>query len=65
MKKEFIRRVLADGIVDTRRYRYIAKLRFDGTVAIKRIERNMLGTTAALTDESATNPDGWKIVKII
>jgi len=65
MINDFVKKVLADGRYDTKRYRYIAKPCLDGTVAIKRISRDVLGTTAALTDASATNPDGWRIVKII
>ena len=62
MNKDFIKKVLAIGIADTKRYRYVARLCLDGTVVIKRIARAALGTTAALTDASATNPDGWRIV---
>lgn len=65
MRKEFVKKVLADGRYDTKRYRYTAKPYLNGTVIVKRIRRDMLDTTAALTDASAANPDGWEVVAII
>lgn len=65
MRKELIKKVLRDGIYDTKRYRYTATQYLNGKVAIKRIERDMLDTTAALSDASDTNPNGWQIDAII
>ena len=63
MKKEFIKKILNDRWYDTAKYRYIAKQDSNtGEMIIVRIERRVLDTTAALTDASATNPDGWRIV---
>lgn len=54
MSSKFIKRVLSDGRIDTRKYRY-----FVSGNHIKRISLNALDTTAALSDASDTNPRGW------
>lgn len=43
MRRDFLRKVIWEGIVDTRKYRY-----FHGDGCIARIERKYLGTTDAL-----------------
>ena len=55
MTKAFIRRVKREGIVDTRRYRYVYHV-IDNTYGISRIDIDLLDTTAAL-DKS-----NWKVV---
>lgn len=54
MKKSFENRVLREGIVDTRGYRYIIRERNNGA-AIYRLPLDWLDTTAAI--------DGWELVK--
>jgi len=54
MTVDFIERVIKEGCVDTRKYRYIYEIK-DNIASIKRIERCLLGTTAAI--------DGWETVK--
>lgn len=54
MKKEFIERVIKEGVVDTRKYCYTYKVK-GGVASIKRIERFLLGTIAAY--------DRWEVVK--
>lgn len=49
MKKEFIERVIREGIVDTRKYRYIMK-----APKILRLPRIYLDTTKAI--------DEWEVV---
>ena len=57
MKKEFIRRIIREGVVDTRKYRYLAKT-VNGAeeqyTAICRLPLGDLDTTAAI--------DGWETV---
>jgi len=45
MKKEFLNKVLREGVVDTKNYRYVC--RYDG---IYRIKLEHLNTTAAYTE---------------
>jgi len=54
MKKKLEERIIREGIVDTNRFRYVFKS-FPAYAVIMKIEREKLGTTAAI--------DGWKIVK--
>lgn len=51
MKKEFIRKVLAERIVDTRNYRYVVREAYDGINRYKifRLPVRDLDTTEALT----------------
>lgn len=56
MKKSFRNRVVNEGIVDTRRYRYCYCV-FATWACIKRIPVEMVGTTAALSD------DNWEMVE--
>ena len=60
MTHEFIKKVIDEGIVDTRNYRYVAKTAYTATEAyiqIKRLPIKDLDTTAAI--------DGWETVKEI
>lgn len=52
--KKFIEKVIREGAVDTRKYRYAYCVEW-GYASIRRIERRLLGTTAAI--------DGWETVK--
>lgn len=54
MKKEFIEKVIREGIVDTKKYRYIYDPICE-VAYIKRLKRSLLGTTAAYS--------GWEVVK--
>lgn len=54
MKKKFIEKVIREEVVDTWKYRYIYYIGWD-VACIKRLERCLLGTTAAI--------DGWETVK--
>lgn len=56
MTKKFIDRVLAERIVDTKTYRYIAK-QLDDRCEIQRLPIISLDTTAAI--------DGWETVHTI
>lgn len=56
MKSEFIARVIREGMVDTRKYRY-AHITGPDSSAIYRILLHKLDTTAALTD--------WELVYTI
>ena len=65
MTQQLIRQVLRAGSKDTRNYRYVARTANGADKryqVIKRIALGALGTTAALTDKSDTNPHGWEIV---
>ena len=53
MKSEFIDRVLKQRVVDTAKYRYVAKVR-DGMQYIARLPIPDLGTTNAI--------DGWTVI---
>jgi len=53
MKKEFIEKVLHERIVDTKQYRYVAKVK-DGKQYINRLPVADLDTTAAI--------DGWETI---
>jgi hypothetical protein len=60
MTKEFIDRVIREGIVDTKTYRYIRKDMTGATeqwVEIRRLPIDKLDTTAAI--------DGWETVRVI
>lgn len=50
-----------DGFADTRTYRYWVFDTADGCI-IKRIRRAYLETTAALSDASDSNPNGWELL---
>lgn len=54
MTKEFEKRVIREGVVDTKKYRYVYESETEG-VYIIRLERKYLGTTVAI--------DGWEMVK--
>lgn len=56
ISKNFARRVVREGIVDTKKYRYVTKEETDG-IAIYRIPVEMLDTTVALGD--------WELVGIV
>lgn len=55
MTKDFERKVIREGMVDTKKYRYVYESSTDG-VYIRRIERKYLDTTVAIDG-------GWEIVK--
>lgn len=55
MTKEFERKVIREGCVDTRKYRYVYESGTRG-VYIRRIEKKYLDTTVAIEG-------GWEIVK--
>lgn len=55
MTKEFERRVIREGTVDTKKYRYVYGSFVEGT-CIKRIERSRI-------DDSSLSFDDWEIVK--
>lgn len=60
MKKDFIDRVIREGIVDTKAYRYIRKDVNNATeqwMEIRRLPLSALDTTAAI--------DGWETVQVI
>ena len=60
MKKEFIKRVIREEVVDTKKYRYVIKWKYFGTCGIiKRIPLKCLGTTAVLDD------DNWEFITMI
>ena len=48
-----------DSIYDTAHYRY-----FMEEDSVVRIRREYLGTTAALSNKSSSNPNGWEHVEI-
>ena len=57
MTKNFIAKVLREGMVDTRNYRYLAEAESSATEqwhVIKRVPMADLGTTAAI--------DGWEVI---
>lgn len=55
MTKNFEQKVMSNGIIDTRNYRYIYVAGND-SACIKRLPLELLDTTAAI--------DGWETVKI-
>lgn len=60
MTKDFINRVIREGIVDTKNYRYIRKDMNNATeqwLEIRRLPLSALDTTAAI--------DGWETVQVI
>jgi hypothetical protein len=68
MKKNFEIKLINRGMVDTAKYRYrflagCSNVKNLEKWQIKRISINAIGTTAALSDKSDTNPNGWEIVK--
>lgn len=56
MTKNFEQKVIREGIVDTKAYRYIRK-EYADRMEIQRIQISKLDTTDAL--------DGWETVKVI
>ena len=63
MTKNFETRVIREGIVDTKSYRYTYHVTAT-SAEIRRISLDALDTTAALNVQSDSNPSGWKIIKI-
>lgn len=49
MTSAFINKVIKYRVVDTKKYRYVAKT-YDGVFLIKRLPLEYLGTTLALTE---------------
>lgn len=65
MTRTLMDKIVKAGTYDTRKYRYTERIMADATHqyrVIKRIAINALGTTAALSDASDANPDGWQTV---
>lgn len=51
-KKNFIKKVIKERIVDTKNYRYTARTDRDNHERIYRIKINLIGTTEALKEEN-------------
>ena len=67
MNAGFEAKIINSAFVDTRTYRYrlFSGSRIGGNSScIKRIALDALDTTAALSDKSETNPDGWEVLTI-
>lgn len=64
MQKSFVDRIVKEGLVDTRRYRYIAR-QVGGFKHIYRIDITAVETAAALDYATPNNPDGWLLVASI
>lgn len=56
MKKEFFDKIIKNGVVDTKKYRYIYIVPAE-KAEIRRIAIDLLDTTATI--------DGWEVVKVI
>lgn len=56
MKKEFFDKIIKNGVVDTKKYRYIYIVSAE-KAEIRRIAIDLLDTTATI--------DGWEVVKVI
>ena len=56
MKKEFVDKVIKNGVVDTKKYRYVYSVSAE-KAEIRRIDINLLDTTGTI--------DGWEIVKVV
>ena len=56
MKKDFIEKVIRNGSVDTRNYRYIAK-EFPDRLEVQRLPLSSLDTTEAI--------NGWETVHVV
>lgn len=59
MKREFIQRIFREGVVDTRKYRYVIKWYCDTYGEIRRLPLEYLDTTRAL------NKDNWELMAIL
>ena len=56
MKKEFIEKVIRRGVVDTDKYRYVAR-EYPDRLEVQRLPLSALDTTAAL--------DGWETAEVV
>lgn len=56
MKKEFVDKVIKNGVVDTKKYRYVYSASAE-KAEIRRIAIGLLDTTATI--------DGWETVKVV
>lgn len=66
MTKKFLRKVIREHYVVTRRYAYWTwDDSLNGRLHIRRIDVDATGTTAALGLVSDTNPNGWETLKIL
>ena len=62
ISKAFAQRVVAHGVLDTIKYRYVNVPTTDGSVIIDRIAGYALGTAEARHSQSDSHPDGWENV---
>lgn len=62
INKAFAEKVIACGILDTRKYRYITGETACGSLAIVRIRIDYLDTTESLHGKSDYHPNGWETV---
>lgn len=58
LTKKFVKRVLAEGIVDTKKYRYHKTVHF-GNLMIERLPIEALDTMDAIAD------DDWEIIGVL
>ena len=61
LTERVLNELFRDGIAETRTYRYCVE-EGSGRAVIKRIRREYLDTTAALSDASDSNPNGWEVI---
>lgn len=64
ISKAFAEKVIAYGILDTRKYRYITGESACNGLVISRIRIDYLDTTEALHSKSDYHPNGWETVAI-
>ena len=66
MTKKFLKKVIREQYVVTRRYAYWTwDDDLNGRLHIRRIDVDATGTTAALGPASDTNPWGWETLKVL
>lgn len=59
VKKSFLDRVVREGLIDTRKYRYVAHVYPAGGIMVRRIPLAYLDTTAALDRKN------WELVGVL
>lgn len=62
ISKAFAEKVIAYGILDTRKYRYITGESACNGLVIDRIRIDYLDTTEALHSKSDYHPNGWETI---
>lgn len=62
ISKAFAEKVIAYGILDTRKYRYITGESACDRLVISRIRIDYLDTTEALHSKSDYHPNGWETI---